>query len=240
VSLVTRSLAFGLAVSGNARAEPVVYNLYAVTDGKLGSQTISRAQVTITFRGGTRNVVRETVPDAVVYRIDQGDATVTLNRGGSKTVAHVADGQIYVRYDTTNGVVGFGSFATGTTYPITLICDPLSNEDCTMVRQRPYTGLPFNQLMSALANIKATGDASSYSAGVNALPTNLTDSTLLTGVVSACAVAYTSSNSTNTCPLPPATPIHTDLGDFYLEDQVFGSDGIFTVVVGKEANAEEK
>jgi hypothetical protein len=115
----------------------VVYKLYAVTDGKLGSQTISRAQVTITFRGDTRNVVRETVPDALVYRIDQGDATVTLNRGGSKTVAHVADGQIYVRYDTTNGVVGFGSFATGNTYPIALICDPLSNEDCTMVRQRP-------------------------------------------------------------------------------------------------------
>ena len=226
------ALAFGLAVSGSARADPVVYTLYAVTDGKLGSQTFSQAQVTIAFRGDTRNVVMETMtPGAVVYRNSRGEATVTLIQGASKTVAHIAAGQIYVRYDTTNGVVGFGSFATGPTYPIMLSCDfPSPNTNCTY---GPPSQGPFSQLVSALADIAAVPqDASLYSTNVSALPTKLTDSTLLTGYVSACGVAYDSSGA---CPSPPATPIHTDLGDFYLQDHgAVDGKGIFTVVVGEE------
>ncbi len=190
------------------------------------------SQVTIAFRGDTRNVSMETAPGTAVYRNDQGEATVTLIQGASKSVAHIAAGQIYVRYDTKNGTVGFGSFATGPTYPITLVCDEFSGEDCTSVGKPQQDFVPYNELVAALADIKGTGDASRYSADVSALlPTGLTDSTLLTGVVSACAVAY---NLTDACPSSPATPIRTDLGDFYLQDQNFGSGGIFTVVVGEK------
>jgi|SRR6267143_1092042 len=87
------ALVFGLAANGSARAAPVVYTLYAVTDGKLGSQTFSQAQVTITLRRNTSNVTTEQGQGAVVYRNDQGEATVTLTQRASKSVAHIAAGR---------------------------------------------------------------------------------------------------------------------------------------------------
>ena len=215
------ALVLGLAAHGSARAAPVVYALYAVTDGKLGSQTFSQAQVTVTFKGDTTHVTTEQGQDAVVYRNDHGDATVTLTQGASKAVAHIADGQIYVRYDPKNGAVGFASFAVGPTYPIYL--DSGGFSDCIYGHQCLY---PFNQIVSALADVAGYGpDQAFYSMNLEALSTSLTNSTLLTGYVdSAC--------------MPPApsvacsSPIHTDLGDLYLQYS-YGK-GIFTVEVGEQ------
>lgn len=222
------ALAFGLAVCETAWAEPVVYTLYAVTDGKLGSQAFSRAEVVFTFRGDTRNITIQTESgNAVVYRNDQGEATVTLIQGGKRSVAHVARGQIYVRYDTTNGVVGFGSVATGATYPIALSCNP---GVFTVLCEGGSAGLDHaDQIVTALAD---AANPNLYSFD-SPLPASLTDSTLLTGYVSACAVAYDS--STGRCSSPPPTPIRTDVGDFYLQDEGYYDKGIFTIeVLGKE------
>ena len=212
------ALVFGLAANGSARAASVVYTLYAVTDGKLGSQTFSQAQVTITFRGDTNNVTTEKGQGAVVYRNDQGEATVTLTQRASKSVAHIAAGQIYVRYDPENGAVGFASFAVGPTYPIYLDGGGFSN--CIYGQQCLY---PFNQIVSALADVAGYGlDQAFYSTNLEALSTNLRNSTLLTGYVDSACV-------------PPApsvacsSAIQTDLGDFYLQYS-YGR-GIFTVEV---------
>ena len=204
-----------------AAATPVVYTLYAVTDGKLGSQTFSQAQVTITFRGNTSNVTTEQGQGAVVYRNDQGEATVTLTQRASKSVAHIAAGQIYVRYDPKNGTVGFASVTVGPTYPIYLGGGGFSN--CIYGHQCLQ---PFNQIVSALADVAGYGpDQAFYSTNLEALSTNLTNSTLLTGYIDSACV-------------PPApsvacsSPIHTDLGDLYLQYS-YGK-GIFTVEVGEE------
>jgi hypothetical protein len=66
---------------------------------------------------------------------------------------------------------------------------------------------------------------------VQALPTTLAESTLLTGYVNACAVPYVFQVNTPVCSSPPATPIHTDQGDFYLQDEEARGKGIFTVEV---------
>ncbi|MCY0855024.1 hypothetical protein [Cupriavidus sp. D39] len=232
------ALAFGLAVSGIARAEPVVYTLHAVTDGKLGSQAFSQAQVVLTFRGDTRNVTIQTESGGVVYRNDQGEATVALIQDGKKSLAHIAAGQIYVRYDTTNGVVGFGSLATGPTYPLALSCQTAIYAITDCFGENGYTQHAeyshADQIVSALAD---TNQSILYSFS-SALPTSLTDSTLLTGYVSACAAGYPINSYI--CPSPPAVPIRTDLGDFYLQDQGYQDKGIFTVVVVKEEDAEGK
>jgi hypothetical protein len=209
--IVRIALAVIFIITGIARADPVVYTLYAVTAGRLGSQTFSQTEVVITFKGDTRNVAIENESGAVVYRNNQGEATVTLVQKGKKSVAHIGKGQIYVRYDITNGVVGFGS-AISPTYPISLSSD----------------------IVGALSDIAAhPGDAARYS-DLSGLHMNLNETTLLTGVISACAVAYTYS-----CPTAPTTLIHTDKGDFFVQDQGNFDEGIFTVTVGKEDQEED-
>lgn len=207
--VVRFALAVIFAITGIARAEPVVYTLYAVPDGgQLGSKAFSQAEVVIKFKGDTRNVTIETEPGgAVVYRNNQGEATITLIQQGRKSVAHIAKGQIYVRYDTKNGVVGFGS-AVSSTYPMAL----------------------YDDIVGALAAIAANPGVSTSYSDLSGLRANLNETTLLTGRVDSCDPV---SPTPVTC---PSGPIHTDLGDFSVQaqNQEHGNRGIFTVVVGKD------
>ncbi|MCP3720809.1 hypothetical protein [Paraburkholderia sp. CNPSo 3281] len=215
------ALALGLSVDEIALAEPVTYTLYAVTDGKIGSQAFSQAKIEIDFKSDTRDVVIDTEAGAIVYRNYRGEATVTLFHDAKKLVAHILPGQIYVRYDTTNGVVGFGSFAVGPTYPISLACNVGVYNLANCLTNNGYGHA--DQIVAALAD---TQQQNLYSF-TSTLSANLTDPTLLTGYVSACAVAYPA-NAT-VCPSPASKAIRTDMGDFYLQDQGYVDKGIFTV-----------
>jgi hypothetical protein len=225
------TLTMGLVVIGSASADPVVYTLYAETTGTLGSKAFSEAPVTIVFKGDTRDVTMHVEQGAVVYRLERGEAKLKLTQGANTTVARIADGEIYVRYDTTNGVVGFGS-PISTTYPATLSC----NVPCAY--GQPLQ-LGFNTIVSALADVAAVPqDASLYSADLTTLPTSLTKSTLLTGYFKTCV----NLSARPSC-LPGSTsPIHTTLGDFYLSDGPSNggslNKAILTVEVGEEESDE--
>jgi hypothetical protein len=101
-----------------------------------------------------------------------------------------------------------------------------------------------NGIAQALAifavNPTLTGQSSaSLSAATLKLPTSLTQTTLLTGSTHACPVAYTLTDlgAPHACSPPNPLPmLHTDHGDFYLQDKVinpdntFGNMAFFTVV----------
>jgi hypothetical protein len=221
---IVLSLVSIFLIHESASADPVVYKLYAVTDGKLGARQFSQAEITISFRGNTRNVSIQTQPGgAIVYQNNRGKATVTLVQNGKKTVANIAEGQIYVRYDTTNGVVGFGSTTVGPFYPIAISCNV---GIYTLTNCFFFNSYPSEALVSALADY--SGNPSLYS-GISILPTDLSETTVVSGYVSACAVDY---GNSIVCPAFPVTPIHTDLGDLYLRDLGDEGKGIFTVTVG--------
>lgn len=224
----------GLALPPSAEATSVVYTLNTVSDGKLGNMPFTEAPVVIQFHGDTRNVVKESSAAGNVFANYQGYATVTVTINQKQYTAHFASGEIFVRYDTTNGLVGFGS-AISPTYPVTLGC---GNSDCTLGDGETSNGIA--QALALLAADPATY-SSLLSTAVENLPASLARTTLLTGSTHACPVAYTmdSSGFPIACaPSPPIPVLHTDQGDFYLEDIVTypsyynGNVAVLTVVTG--------
>jgi hypothetical protein len=203
--------AVALAMCGSVQAKPVVYTLRTVSDGQLGSLTLIQAAITITFSGDTRNV-KTSVNSAgdIVYTNSQGEATVTVTMGGRTVKAKFAPGQIYVRYDTSYGAVGFGS-AIAPTYPLTIGCGTVS---CLAADDDRYG------IVAALVDQSAGQLVDTISANVLALPANLSQPTILTGATSACAVAY---DAAGICPAAAPTALATDHGGFYLQDQYFSS-----------------
>ena len=234
-SLLVCGLAMALARSADAR--PVVYTLNTVSDGKLGDRSFSEAPVVIEFHGDTNNVVNESSAAATVFANRKGYATVTVTINQKKYTAHFKSGEIFVRYDTTNGLVGFGS-TISPTYPITLGC---GNSDCTL-----GDGATSNGIAQALALLAA--DPATYSSllstRLKSLPASLSRTTLLTGSTHACPVPYTTDSSGNPFACAPPLPIPvlhtTDQGDFYLQDGVTypsyynGNVAVLTVVTGSD------
>lgn len=232
--LIGAGVVLVLAMCGDASAAPIVYSIYTVTDGQLGSLKFSSAPVTLTFRGNTEDVSMNTSGGVVEYRIDEGHATVAVTVLGSTTVASIDPGQVYVHYLVQAGVIGFGSNSVGPYYPLTLACNQ-NPADCTYPGGTHFSR---TQIVSAIADVLAApADSSSYSTAVLALPETLTRSTLLTGAVNACAVPYVFQAGSPPCASPPATPIHTSQGDFYLQDQNT-SKGLFTAEMIRESNDE--
>ena len=235
--------------AGVAWARPVVYTLRTVADGKLGDRSFTQALVTLRLRGNTSHVQQQPgTQGGVVLTNAKGVATVTVDDGYRTTVARFAPGEVYVRYDTYSGIVGFGS-SIGPTYPVALGCadtvDASYVQDCA---QGDWTTISFgltsqtgmlNGISEGLADVAAIPLDSIYlsDAALN-LPTSLTQTTLLTGRAHTCAVAYTvlppdvpnqTSFYLDKCPSPAPRGLVTDKGPLFLQDQ-------FGVRFGTEEN----
>jgi hypothetical protein len=235
------ALAALLGTAAMVHASPVIYTMRTVASGRLGSMSFTDARVTISFAGDTANVRTKTVNGAVVYTNSLGVAHVGITGLDGGTVhATFKAGQIYARYDTQLGLVGFAS-AIGLAYPIIVgcsdpfVCSGIGTTDGFTIFAH-YDGIA-----TELADIAAhPEDVWSASADTLNLPTSLSESTLLTGHARACSVAFASDAS---CPSAPSKPLHTDRGDLYLLDmgydyQEFGPSAIFTVTVLPECKSE--
>jgi len=223
-------LAGAAAIGVTANADPVVYTLRTVADGKLGNLTFYEALVTIRMTGDTRNGQQENAPNGqVIYTNSKGTATVTIQNGFNATVATFAPGEVFVRYDTYTGVVGFGS-PISPTYPVSLGCsnygDASYTQDCAQ-GDWGYQGNNFQQgQYNGIADAQADaafypGDSTFSSLDTLNLPTNLSQSTLLTGRTHTCATTYTTNQFFDllVCPSPAPRGLHTSKGDFFLQDQ---------------------
>jgi len=210
-----------LAPVAQSAAHPVVYTAYAITDGRLGSEPFRSAEVRLRMVGDSRMVAMSVEGDAVVYRNESGEATITITRGSKAVTARIAPGQLYVRYDVTHGAVGFGSHAVGPGYPLSLSCGVYSAFACPRASSGAY-----DQIVAALADIQGSpAHRAYYSRELPSLRTTLQHPTLLTGYLGACAVAY----SSGWCPADAAVPIRTDRGDLFLRDAQVSGTAIFTV-----------
>ena len=232
ISVMTLAAALGTATT--VCASPVIYTVRTVASGHLGSVSFTDARVTISFTGNTKNVVTTTTNGAVVYTNSAGTGRVSVTGLDGRTInATFRTGEIYARYDTQLGLVGFAS-GIGLAYPIIVGCsDPFVCSDIGMTDG--YTiEAHYDGIATELADIAAhPGDSWSASLETLSLPTNLSESTLLTGHARACSVAFAPDAS---CPSAPLKPLHTDRGDFYLLDSgyaggEFGTSAIFTVTV---------
>jgi hypothetical protein len=228
------ALAVSATIGVAAKADPVVYTLRTVADGQLGGRTFYEALVTIRMRGDTRDVQQQPGSNgAFIYTISQGIATVTVESDHDRTIATFAPGEVYVRYDTYSGVAGFGS-TISPTYPIALGCADFvaspPTQDCLQgdwttdaLANLSYEGM-HNGTGEALAEATyIPGDAVNASDAVFGLPTNLTQSTLVTGRAHTCATTYTLvyGNDLSVCSGPAPRGLVTNKGDFYLQD-VYG------------------
>lgn len=218
--------ALAVAIGGAASAEPIVYSIHGDADGELDGRAFSGAQFRLELRSDTVHTVTAIENGVTVYRNDQGHAILFLTRGAQTTVAHIAPNQIFVRYDPTNGVVGFGTHGIGPFYPVSLDWCGLPM-GCGAIE----TGTPEITIVGALAQLKvAPHDSVFYPAAVEALATELRGRALLGGFLDAC-VSYDVINLR--CPSIPGTPIKTDQGDLYFQKQTLFGKGVFTATVGR-------
>jgi len=226
------ALTLAVAAIGQAGAAPVLYKATTVASGRLGPASFTYARLTISLFSDTSAVRTDVVNGAVIYRNGGGIGTVTITQTDGTTLhAFFSPREIYARYDTKLGLVGFAS-ALGTTYPIVIGCfDPMT---CSDIGQNDGVSLNahFDGLATQLADIAAVpADANYVSFSVLNLATNLSSSTLQTGYAHVCSVAF----QVYTCPVTLSGPLHTDRGDLFLMDPYLNnSRGIFTVTVGVE------
>jgi hypothetical protein len=235
-------LASAAAFTTGASAHSVVYTLRTVTDGRLGNHPFSQAVVVIRMKADTATVQRQiSSSGGIVFKNAVGTTTVSITEGRHTTVATFAPGEIYVRYDQTAGIAGFGS-AISRTYPFALGCDnyaypsdSLYSEDCTQGDWGPIAPFDDQALASdGIANVRAEVAAGSYlpsvfSTQVLALPTNLSHSTLLTGRIHACATTYSVGEDyggwgdLQACSAAAPRGLRTNHGGFYVQDKIGGT-----------------
>ncbi|MBV8208465.1 MAG: hypothetical protein JO133_00220 [Burkholderiaceae bacterium] len=206
---------------------PVLYSVYGVADGQLNGLHFSGAQFRLDFRSYTIDTKSVIENGATVYRNDVGQAVLTLQQGLSTTVANIAANQIFVRYDATNGVVGFGSYAVGPFYPVAL---SWCTDPATCSSSQIGTGYADDMIVGALVQLREDPqDSMFYSPAVPHLATQLKGPALLGGFLYAC---LSFDFTTHTCPSIPSVPIKTDHGDLYFQTQSAYGGGIFTAILG--------
>ena len=213
-------LVLAATTSAQVQAAPVVYTLETVAAGSLGNRHFNAAVVTIRMRADTRNVQQQSGTNGAPVFTVTGPATVTVDDGDHRVVANFAKDQIYVRYDTYSGVVGFGS-SISPTYPVALGC---GNDDCTVgdwtnpSLESNYPQAVYNGTAQALADIAAQPGDNYYVSWdlLTLLPSSLSQSTLLTGRAQTCVVAY---QPYNPCLAKAPKPLLTDGGNFYLQGE---------------------
>jgi hypothetical protein len=232
------------AASGAPEAESesgIVYTLQTVADGSIGNHVFYQALVTFRMISNPKSVTTQPSPiDAtkLLYE-NRGNATVTVDDGGTVITAKFEPGEVYVRYDTGAGVAGFGS-QISPTYPVALNCangaypsDNTYTVDCLQGAAWDYLNVNDSFGIFHGGTLAQLSDPQDPSAGVTGLPQSLSQPTLLTGSTHTCAGAYTIGPSPQfpyyfpgdllVCGGPAPRGLHTSKGDLFLQDQVGGS-----------------
>jgi hypothetical protein len=209
------------AAAASASANPVVYTLRTVADGKIGTHVFSEALVTFQMKADTANIL--TLPSAFnggTVFTNTGKTTLTIVDGTHVIFATFED-PLTVRYDTGAGTAGFGS-SISATYPIALNCS--QTMDCPNPWGAGFTG---SGTLGVLLGLP-TNEYGASQETLN-LPVSLAMTTLLTGPAFSCAGAYTVENPgtffvhLGVCGAAAAQPLRTSRGHFYLQDQIGGS-----------------
>ncbi|HVP62203.1 MAG TPA: hypothetical protein VMT11_16700 [Myxococcaceae bacterium] len=102
--LVRSCALLALVLGGAARAEPVTYTGFTITDGQLGGWKFHNARIYLTFRSDTTNVAFMQFPDgfggfADTYVNQVGSAAVTIVEGTRTVRARLAPNQILIASD---------------------------------------------------------------------------------------------------------------------------------------------
>jgi len=219
-----------LALAAAADAHPVTYRLTTVTDGQIGSVSFHSAVVTIEFKGDTRSVQTTTAGGVTVHQNAKGSANVTVVSGGTTIMTKFLPGEIFARYDVSNGVVGFGS-SVGPYYPFSIDCGNVSCSGSGDWGPGWIGTTSVDGIAAALADPNTDSPDYPSDATLN-LPNDLIQPTILTGYVSACA-SYVLNNFYWSCPAPPTVPLKTQLGTFYVQDSSGEMQvGVFRVLSG--------
>jgi hypothetical protein len=229
-----------------AFADPVVYTVQTVIDGTLGSKGLNEALVQFRFEGDTADVHNETTNGVTISSIQKGSASIRVFEGDHWSTAWFVPGEVYVRYDITHGVVGFGSSKVSPVYPFALDC---GNANCSIgtVQADHGPGVSttccfFEDGISAMLNdiAELPSDAAYVSLAVPKLHETLAQSTLLSGYVQSCAAPYVVTSIIYACTAGAAVPLITDQGDFYVQDMSGASNvASFLVRVGKSSGDDE-
>lgn len=184
-------------------SKPINYNGYLITDASLGGQVYPGAQVYISMESDASRVVPYTDSTSHGYINPVGQAQVQIRTGGRTVSAYLAPGQLYVYYDLDHQSIGFGSYAGGRGYPLSLT----QNHDSS--------GLVENSALEALLDIATTpADVANYTSGVPGLATNLTNATVLSSGASSCANGF--DPVTTICSNLTPVPLYTSRGKLYL------------------------
>ncbi len=183
-------------------AKPITYNGYVISDVTLGGQHFSHAQVYISFEADAANVLPFIDATSYGYINSTGRAQVTVISGLRMVTADFAPGQLYVYFDVAHASIGFGSYAGGRGYPLSLT----ANQD--------NGGMVENSSIAAIVDLLTTpANAFNYTPATVSLETDLTNATALSGGASSC-VAFDS--ATSVCSNLTPIPLRTSRGNLYL------------------------
>jgi len=189
------------SASAEWASKPITYHGYLVTDVSLGGQFYPEAEVHISFASDASRAVPFQDSTSHGFINPVGIAQIKIREGLQTVSAWLAPHQLYVYYDLDHASIGFGSYAGGRGYPLSLT----SNQDTV--------GLVENSALWSLSDLAATGDTSNYTAGVPGLATDLTKGTVLSAAASSC-VAF--NPATSVCTNFTPVPLHTSRGDLLL------------------------
>jgi hypothetical protein len=231
----------GASAAFTAQGRPVLYTLRTVTDGKLGNFVFAQGLVTLRLLSDTSGVRSEPGPlGGTVFTNRLGIATVTVSAGGRTVTAFFRPNQVFVRYDTGNGIAGFGS-SISPYYPVALGCDnvPYPSDttyvaDCQQGDWGPLNGDTYpapNAGYSSSINgtLNGMAEATYYQTFGDLnfnLPTDLSHDTLLTAIAHSCATTYTQTafGNLDVCSGPAPRGLSTTFGSLFLQDKLGISD----------------
>jgi hypothetical protein len=212
------ALCLSLCLAGPARSATVVYTMRAMADGTFAGVRFFGLPVTIQLVSRTEAVGSQPGPNGG-FILTNKEGTATLSIPGFPTSRFVP-GEVYVRYDTGNGLIGFGS-SISPTYPLTLGCADFATvnytADCTQGDFTPGNTNTYNGIATALAD-PANALYQSLSSQTTQLPTSLSRATLLTGIVHGCATVYGSDGQGDlySCSADAPRGLVTDQGSLYI------------------------
>ena len=117
--LAARGSLASLLICASAAASPVTYEGYLVTDVSLAGKFYRSAEVTISFKGDTKDVhtllqfpvqsdSTNTQTGGAAF-IDRGEATIRIVVKGQQIRSRLFPHQLVVAYDSANGGMGFGA-----------------------------------------------------------------------------------------------------------------------------------